>query len=102
MKSFNTYGAAKAEADKKARELSQGSQSLALTTKEVAGALAIRDTLDTYRRETGRTIAALQAVKLAPEVGLGVFPSTFPITIIHFPPVKSSYFLKPVLTQKLL
>src|SRR6266545_546213 len=35
MKSFNTYGEAKAEADKKVRELAKGSQSLALTSKEV-------------------------------------------------------------------
>ncbi len=62
MKSFPTFAEAKAEADRKVRELSQGNQSLALTAKEVTGTLAIRDALDAYRRETGRTISALQAV----------------------------------------
>jgi integrase len=62
MQSFATYGEAKAAGDKKVRELANGSQSLALTAKEVTGALAIRDTLDAFRRETGRTITALQAV----------------------------------------
>ncbi len=38
MKSFTSRDDAKAEADKKARALSKGSQSLALTTKEVTAA----------------------------------------------------------------
>jgi hypothetical protein len=62
MRSFSSYGEAKAEADKKLRELDMGSQSLSLTAKEVTDALVIRDTLDADRRETGRTITALQAV----------------------------------------
>jgi len=56
MKSFATYGEAKAEAEKRVRELAKGSQILALTSKEVTDALAIRDALDAYRRDTGRTI----------------------------------------------
>jgi len=62
MKSFATYGEAKAEAEKRVRELAKGSQILALTSKEVTDALAIRDALDAYRRDTGRTITPLQAV----------------------------------------
>lgn len=62
MKSFNTYAAAKAEAEKKAREMSNGSQSLALTNKEVTAALAIRDALESHREDTGKRISALQAV----------------------------------------
>jgi integrase len=62
MQSFATYGEAKAEAEKKARELSQGSQSLALTAKEITAALSIRDALEGYYRDTGRTVTALQAV----------------------------------------
>ena len=62
MKSFATYGEAKTDAKKKARELSEGSQSLALTSKEVTAALTIRDALDAYHRDTGRAVTALQAV----------------------------------------
>jgi integrase len=62
MNSFTTFAEAKAEADKKVRELSQGSQRLALTTKEVTTALTIREALESHRRETGRNISALQAV----------------------------------------
>ena len=62
MQSFATYGAAKLAADKKVREVSEGKQSLALTTREVTAALAIRDALDSHRRDTGRTVSALPAV----------------------------------------
>ena len=62
MKSFATFRETKAEADKKVRELSSGSQSLALTTKEVTAALTIREALESHHRETGRNINAIQAV----------------------------------------
>ncbi len=62
MKTFSAYGEAIQEANKRVRELSTGSQILALTSKEVTDALAIRDALDAYRRETGRATTALQAV----------------------------------------
>jgi integrase len=62
MKSFSKYGAAKAEAEVKARELNKGSQILALTAREVTAMLAIRDALENHRRDTGRTVSALQAV----------------------------------------
>ncbi len=62
VRSFPTYGDARREADKKVRELDSGSQSIALTAKEAAAALAIRDALDSYRQDTGRAVTALQAV----------------------------------------
>jgi integrase len=62
MKSFATYGEAKEEAEKKVREISQGSQILALSNKEVTSSLAIRDALESFRRDTGRTVSALTAV----------------------------------------
>ena len=62
MKSFATYGEAKADAKKKARELHKGNQILALTAKEVTAALSIRDALDAYRQDTGHIVTALEAV----------------------------------------
>jgi integrase len=62
MRHFTTYAEAKQEADKLVRELSQGSQNLALTNKEAISALAIRDALEAFRRDTGRNVTALQAV----------------------------------------
>jgi hypothetical protein len=62
LRSFSTWSEVKTEAEKKVRELARGSQSPALSEKEVTAALTIRDPLDAYRRETGRTITALQAV----------------------------------------
>ena len=44
------------------RELADGSQSVALTSKAASDALAIRDALDAYRRDTGRSLTALQSV----------------------------------------
>ena len=65
MESFRTYGEAKAAADKKVRELSEGNQSLALTNKEVTEALAIRDAVAEFRLDTGRTVTGLQIVTQA-------------------------------------
>lgn len=62
LKSFSTYSEAKEEAERKVREIDQGSHILALTNKEVTGALAIRDALEAFLRDTGRSFTALQAV----------------------------------------
>ncbi len=62
VRSFSEFSEAKAEAEAKVRELSKGNQILALTAKDVTDALAIRDALDAFRRDTGRTITGLQAV----------------------------------------
>lgn len=42
--------------------MSNGSQSVALTTKEATAALAIRDALESFRQDTGRSVTALEAV----------------------------------------
>ena len=62
VRSFATYGEARKEADAKVKEIANGSQSIALTTKEATAALSIRDALDAFRRDTGRTVTALEAV----------------------------------------
>ncbi len=62
VRSFSTYAEAKAEADAKVREVANGSQSIALTAKEATAALSIRDALDAFRRETGRSFTPLEAV----------------------------------------
>lgn len=62
QRSFSTYAEAKAEADTKVREIANGSQSIALTPKEATAALSIRDALDAFRRDTGRSFTALEAV----------------------------------------
>ena len=62
VNSFPSYGAAKTAADTKVRELAKGVQSIALTNKEATAALSIRDALDGFRRDTGRSFTALEAV----------------------------------------
>jgi integrase len=62
IRSFATYAEAHKEAEAKVRELAAGNQSAALSAKEVADALAIRDAIAAFRRDTGRSLTALQAV----------------------------------------
>jgi integrase len=62
IRSFSTYSEARQEAEAKVKEIANGSQSIALTPKEATAALSIRDALDAYRRETGRSFTALEAV----------------------------------------
>ena len=65
MRSFRRFtgrGGAREFAEKIAEELSSGSQTAALSSSEANSALAIRDVLDAFRRETGRSITPLQAV----------------------------------------
>jgi hypothetical protein len=62
IQSFSTYAAAKTAADAKVQEIAKGNQSIALTPKEATAALSIRDALDTFRRDTGRSYTALEAV----------------------------------------
>jgi len=62
VRSFSTYSEAKAEADAKVRDLANGKQSIGLTAKEAGDVLAIRDTLEAFRRDTGRSLTAIQAV----------------------------------------
>jgi integrase len=62
MLTFSAYGEAKAEAEKKLRELHNGQQSAALTAKESQDAISIRDMLTAYRQDTGKRISANEAV----------------------------------------
>ena len=62
MERFQTYSEAKRRADALVKELAKGSQVTALTAKEAATALSIRDALDAFRRDTGRGFTALEAV----------------------------------------
>jgi integrase len=62
MERFQTYSEAKRRADALVKELAKGSQVTALTGKEAAAALSIRDALDAFRRDTGRSFTALEAV----------------------------------------
>jgi len=62
VRSFATFSEAKTEAEKKVRELDNGNQSIALSAKEVADALAIRDALASFHLSTGQKISAVQAV----------------------------------------
>jgi hypothetical protein len=62
IRSFTTYTAAKGEAETRVRELAKGAPSIALTSQEATAALSIRDALDAFRRDTGRSLTALEAV----------------------------------------
>jgi len=62
VRSFATYSEAKTEADKKVRELATGNQGVALSAKEVADALAIRDALANFKQSNGHRLTAIQAV----------------------------------------
>ena len=59
---FAGEGGAKQFAEEKVRDLAQGSQVAALTPGEARSALAVRDALDAYRRETGITFTPIQIV----------------------------------------
>ena len=59
---FSGEGGAKQFAEQKVKELAGGSQVAALSPGEAHSALSVRDALDSFRRETGITITAVQAV----------------------------------------
>ena len=94
IQSFSTYTEARTKADAKVRELASGSQSIALTAKEATAALSIRDALDAFRRDTGRTFTALEAVtgfldatkQLPPGCGLTESVKTFARTLATIKP----------------
>jgi integrase len=62
VRSFQKFTEAKSEAENKLRELSKGNQSAGLNAKESADALAIREAVQVFYRDTGRKVSALQAV----------------------------------------
>jgi integrase len=64
---FETYGAAKKAAEKKAGDLAKNLAVVSLTPKEAAAALAIRDALQTHYQTTGRRYSAIEAITAALE-----------------------------------
>ncbi len=65
MRSFSHFsgqGGAKDFAEQLAKDLSQGSQVPSLSAAEARSALSIRDALDAFRHQTGRSVTAIQAV----------------------------------------
>jgi integrase len=94
IQSFSTYTEARTKADAKVRELASGSQSIALTAKEATAALSVRDALDAFRHDTGRSFTALEAVtgfldaikQLPPGCGLTESVRTFTRTLATIKP----------------
>ncbi len=65
MKSFPRFAGqdgAREFAENLAKDIAQGSQVAALTPAEARSAFAVRDALEAFRLETGRTISPIQAV----------------------------------------
>jgi integrase len=62
VRSFRRYGDAKAFAEQTVRELAAGHPVAALSPSEVADALAIRQALAEFQRETGVSVSAVRAV----------------------------------------
>ena len=62
MRSFATFGQAKAAAKAQLKALAKGSQAAALSSKQAADALAAFERLEAYRKATGRTLSLLRAV----------------------------------------
>ena len=62
MQTFSSYGAAKAAAEARVKELHKGQHSAALTAKEARDALNVRDMLAAYRQDTGKRLSAFEAV----------------------------------------
>ncbi len=62
IRHFRTYGEAKGEADRKLRELADGSQASALTASQSRDALAAFERLADHYRTTGRRISLLASV----------------------------------------
>jgi integrase len=61
-RSFKSYGEAKTEAEKKVREIANGSQAAALTGEQSRAALAALQRLENLRQSTGRRFSVLSAV----------------------------------------
>jgi len=94
IRSFSTYTSAKTEAETRVRELAKGTQSTALTAKEATAALSIRDALEAFKRDTGRSLTALEAVtgyldaikQLPPACGLTESVRVFASTLATIKP----------------
>jgi integrase len=62
LRNFRTYGEAKAEADRKVRELAGGSQTIALNAAQSRDALAALERLTDFYRATGRRVSLLAGI----------------------------------------
>ncbi|MBE0539784.1 MAG: hypothetical protein IH623_00145 [Verrucomicrobia bacterium] len=62
LQSFQSFGQAKAAAEKKLREIAKGNKSAALSSTEATDALTIRQVLQDFYRDTGRKASALECV----------------------------------------
>lgn len=60
MKSFQMYGEAKTEAEKKVREIAEGSQVAALTAAQGRDAMAALERLDEFYKKTGHRVSLLK------------------------------------------
>lgn len=63
MRTFASFTEAKEYAERTVRKLAKGDQAAALSPQESTDALALRAALDAFRRDTGKTVSALEAVK---------------------------------------
>ncbi|MBI4661960.1 MAG: tyrosine-type recombinase/integrase [Verrucomicrobia bacterium] len=62
LRTFATFGEAKAEAERIVRELASGSQTAVLTGEQSRDALAALERLESFRQTTGQRISLLSAV----------------------------------------
>ncbi|MBM3839467.1 MAG: hypothetical protein FJ398_16145, partial [Verrucomicrobia bacterium] len=62
LHTFRTYSEAKAEAERKVRELASGSQAAALTGEQSRDALAALERLESFRQTMGKRVSLLAAV----------------------------------------
>jgi hypothetical protein len=62
LRNFKTYQEAKAEAERKVREIADGSQAAALNADQSRNALAALERLETLRQSSGRRVSLLAAV----------------------------------------
>jgi integrase len=62
LRNFKTYREAKAEAERKVREIANGSQAAALNVNQSRDALAALERLQTLRQSSGRRVSLLAAV----------------------------------------
>lgn len=62
LKTFSTYGEAKAEAERVVRELTSGSQATALSASQARDSIAAFQCLEAYQKATGRKLTLLGAL----------------------------------------
>ena len=98
----------KAPSRHQGEEIANGNQSIALTAKEATAALSIRDALDAFRRDTGRSFTALEAVtgfldamkQLPPGCGLTESVKAFARTLATIKPKLISEAVEEFITVR--